>query len=60
MTTTKYICITCNKVHTHRFANGYRPFQRWLETCPHCRKYTLSVLIWLINPFQGQAGPVFR
>lgn len=37
----RYKCVSCQKVHTMRFALGYLPFISWLMTCPLCRKYTL-------------------
>ena len=59
MTTTQYQC-SCDGTHTMHFANGYKPFARWLMTCPVCRKYTLQRLLACINPSQGNNGPVIR
>jgi hypothetical protein len=43
-----YICSRCRKEHTHRFADAYRPFLAWMETCPQCRKYTRTKLVDLV------------
>ena len=60
MVTTTYMCVHCNKTHTHRFARPYRPHLRWLETCPHCKRYGMNRLVLLVNPDQSKCGPCFR